>query len=109
MTEQERRAQGERLFLLSEESGETNHILGKIFRHGMDSEYANNRALLMNEIGDLLFCIAFLVSRGDISPEYIYAAMLEKKSKVNQYLHHNFIEFGEIETAFARIKGPEAE
>jgi phosphoribosyl-ATP pyrophosphohydrolase len=112
MTENDRKAQMERFVLLNEESGETVHALSKIFRHGIDEWYgqnANNRALLMNEVGDVLFCIAFLVARGDISPEYIYAAMLEKKSKVNQFLHHNFIEFGEIEAAFAKIKGPEAE
>jgi len=82
----------ELLSILMEELSETNVIIGKILRHGLDNYHPNdpstkNRDLLWNEIVDVMWCLSQIRSIGIIdSLENVdYDEINERKSK---YLHH---------------------
>ena len=92
-------AELERLAILSEECGEVQQIIGKILRHGYEShnptvavaEGSNpiqNRWLLENELGDLLWAIGSMVAQHDINEGRIDAAFKAKGLRAQKYLHH---------------------
>ena len=86
-------AQAERLALLAEEAGETVQAIGKILRHGMDSDNRGqmpntNRVNLAAEIGDFFAAVTLLVDAGDLSRSLIDAAMEAKLERIGPHLHH---------------------
>ena len=85
-------AQSERLYLLLEELGEAQQVIGKILRHGYESTYPGdsetNRQSLERELGDV-FCALGLMSDGkDINMDKTIEHAEEKDGKVEKYLHH---------------------
>ena len=87
-------AQLERLAKLLEEMGEAQQIIGKILCHGYESydptdpEMKRNRAYLEMELGDVVLFIDSLLNAGDISRKNLQTRMVDKKSIMNKYLHH---------------------
>lgn len=88
-------AESERLYLLLEECGEVQQVIGKILRHGYESSHPDggptNRGLLEKELGDVLFAVTLMTENADIADSYIRQAAVEKTFKINKYLHHNII------------------
>lgn len=88
-------AETERLAILIEECAEVQQIACKILRHGYESrnptvaQSPNNRKLLETEVGDLLFAIEWLQQMKDIDATKVRYAAIDKKKKVQKYLHHN--------------------
>lgn len=86
-------AEHERLSLLAEEMGEAIQVIGKILRHGFDSNWEGklpktNRELLEQELGDVHYAKGLLCVSGDISNKAIQARAAEKALTVGQFLHH---------------------
>lgn len=87
-------AEAERLAILTEEAGEVLQEIGKITRHGFDSDWPKgsgntNRKKLEKELGHLLFMIDFMIVNGDISKENIEKSAREKNESIKLWLHHN--------------------
>ena len=88
-------AEDERLALLLEELGESIHIIGKIQRHGYEGSNPNfpssydltNRKRLVEELGDVLVAIDFLLSNCDIDIADINDRCKVKRVKVWNFLH----------------------
>ncbi len=83
----------ERLAVLSEECGEVIKAVGKILRHGYESQNPHgnattNRETLEREIGDVIFAIDMMVKRGDISDSKIGSWAKDKELNIKQWLHH---------------------
>lgn len=85
-------AEAERLALLSEECAEVIQAIGKIQRHGYESQHPDggptNRELLEAELGDVGFAICLLLTAEDLAEENVVAAAGRKAEKVWKYLHH---------------------
>jgi len=88
-------AEAERLAILLEEMGEAQQVVGKILRHGYDSQNprdgANgrpNRFLLEEELGDVLWSIRALMKAKDTSMEVIEHRCAQKDKRIIPYLHH---------------------
>lgn len=81
----------EALAVLTEEMGESLRIVGKIERHGFDSEYRengmSNTELLEYEIGHVLAAIDILVERGLIDRARLVESRGRKLVKVQGWLH----------------------
>lgn len=88
--------QAERLALLGEELGATQHAIGKILRHGFESRNPtlhsshapSNRETLTKEIASILVAIDLLIEAEDISKQAISEYIEIKKIRVEPYLHH---------------------
>ena len=84
-------AEVERLALLSEECGEAVQAIGKILRHGYNSNYGNgdtNREALHREIGDILGVIEMMTEAGDLDGKTLTFYQTDKLRRVQPYLHH---------------------
>ena len=90
-------AQAERLALLLEELGEAQQAIGKILRHGYESEHplksvakrqGDNRSALMKELGDVFAAMDLLVGADDLDNDDIQDAREAKCNNVGKYLHH---------------------
>lgn len=87
-------AELERLAVLFEEMGEAIQVVGKIVRHGYESEnplLANatpNRELLEKELGDVLHAIDRLFDAGDIRRDWVEIRRDRKAETIKQWLHH---------------------
>lgn len=85
----------ERLAVLAEECAEVIQVIGKIERHGYDSVHPNggadNRQLLVKELGDVLGIVRIMVRNGDYDFEKVEAASDYKIEHVQEYLHHKHI------------------
>jgi uncharacterized membrane protein YccC len=86
-------AEAERLAILAEECGEVIQAVGKVLRHGYESNNKGqlpetNRQALEREIGDLLHNLARMEVAGDLSHDRIEARALSKAAHVGPYLHH---------------------
>ena len=80
----------EALALLSEECGEVVQIIGKIIRHGLDSNWngrPTNRELLEQEIGDVLLA-AGIVTVKMLNELSIKHRMDNKPEKLRNFLHY---------------------
>lgn len=80
----------EALALLAEECGEVIQIIGKIFRHGLDSNWLDNptnRELLETEIGDVLLAVGF-VSVLMLKESAILKRIETKPEKMKRFLHY---------------------
>lgn len=87
--------QAERLAMLSEEAGEIVQIIGKILRHGYDSQHPDelntqidNRHNLCKEIGDFTGVMRAMVRSGDISAPKIERFAEQKWQNALQFTHH---------------------
>lgn len=92
-------AEIERLGLLTEELGESNQIVGKILRHGIDSCHPvngiSNKELLEKELGDVVAVMFLMIYNKDLDVDAIEAAMKDKLTKFRDgrgYLHHQTFE-----------------
>jgi NTP pyrophosphatase (non-canonical NTP hydrolase) len=88
-------AEAERLALLAEECGECIQAIGKILRHGYESQHpegihhgATNRQRLVEEMGDVQAAILMLCENGDAKQADIHTACVDKLVRVRRYLHH---------------------
>jgi NTP pyrophosphatase (non-canonical NTP hydrolase) len=85
-------AEAERLALLAEECGEVIQAIGKILRHGYQSNHPNggpaNRDLLEAELGDVSAAIRLMVESDDIIGTAVSSASDRKLARIHQYLHH---------------------
>lgn len=89
-------SEAERLAVLSEEAGEIVQAVGKILRHGYESNPPGgglpNRDYLAREIGDLLGVLDLMVARNDLDETLIARYRREKQGRMAKYLHHNRID-----------------
>ncbi len=87
-------AQLERLALAAEEMGEAIQIIGKILRHGLDSQNPlvengpTNKELLEKELGDVRCAVRLLCVAGDIDDDVVDYHASEKISSLERWLHH---------------------
>ena len=92
-------AQHERLAFLGEELNEAGVAIGKILRHGFESQNPcapvepgksaeTNRSALEREIGDVSAAIDLLTTAGDLSDYRIGAAGRQKLRTVKRWMHH---------------------
>ena len=87
-------AQRELLAILSEESGETIQVVGKILRHGYnaynpllkDELVMMNRSLLHKEAGHIVSALALLVASGDLSLSLMRKSAILKLDNIDQWL-----------------------
>lgn len=85
----------ERLALLAEECGEIQQIVGKILRHGFDSQNPlepnslSNRRHLEIELGDMKLVIKMLIANKDVNEQAIDIAQVNKAKKIRKWLHFN--------------------
>ena len=89
-------AEAERLALLSEELGEAQQAIGKILRHGYESQNPfepgpTNRDRLEKECGDVRHAMIRLCEAGDLSKERIHKCADLKRENVKPYLHHQAV------------------
>lgn len=87
-------AQTERLALLAEECGEVVYVVGKILRHGyesqnpLDPKAITNVRMLEKELGDLRNAIQMMVNAGDLFERDIETAQRKKAETIHEWLHH---------------------
>jgi len=87
-------AQIERLAILSEELGEVQQCIGKIFRHGYDSSNPtldsnrNNRDDLERELGDIQAAMYLLVRAEDVNIVNVHDRSNKKQSERWRWTHH---------------------
>jgi len=85
-------AESERLYILLEEMGEVQQMIGKTLRHGYESTHPDggptNRNRLESEIGDVMCAVVMMNEAGDISEEKLITHAEIKKEKIKPYLHH---------------------
>ena len=80
----------ELLAVLSEECGEVVQVIGKILRHGLDSNWLDNptnRQLLEEEIGDM-YLAASLVVVSMLNQDIVTNRVRTKPKKLQKFLHH---------------------
>ena len=88
----------ERLALLSEELGEVQQIIGKILRHGYDTNNPlvpnskTNRELLEMEIGDVILIVSLMTDEDDINFQTVEERIESKVPKLNKWMYHNHID-----------------
>ena len=87
-------AQLERLALAAEEMGEAIQVIGKIIRHGMDSQNPliengpTNKELLEKELGDVRCATCLLCVAGDIDDDMVDYHAIEKINSLDRWMHH---------------------
>ena len=85
------KAEAERLYLLVEECGEIQQLVGKILRHGYDSRWPRdgktNRDRLNDEIGDFYVVYKMMCDNNDINVTKIWNRRQEKIQSIKQWLH----------------------
>lgn len=86
------KAEKERLYLLIEEMGEVQQLIGKIFRHGYESRWprngSTNREKLEQEIADICVIIEMLLQNEDLDSNGVAIKMDLKELKMKARLHH---------------------
>ena len=83
-------AERERYACLAEEAGEIVQAVGKIQRHGVDSQYPNgetNRQALGREIGELIFLVKRMIENGDVTNEDISRGDAAKLERFRKFTH----------------------
>ena len=85
----------ERLAYLAEELGEAAQAVGKILRHGFDSDYASNVDNLESELSDVLMAVKRMDMHGDVSMSRTLRRFNEKirrkdadPADANRWFHH---------------------
>lgn len=84
----------ELLAILAEECGEVIQAVGKILRHGYDSNWEDgptNRDQLADEIGDVYLVVGMLVNSKAIKFSNICKRIETKPEKLNKFMHHNHL------------------
>lgn len=87
-------AEAERLADLAEECGEVIQAIGKILRHGYESDnhgklWQTNRQQLEREIADVLYTVDMLVVSGDVDRE---RCQRERSGKSAEFYHHQEVQ-----------------
>ena len=88
-------AEDERLTVLAEECAEVIQAICKIQRHGYESynpfgdPTINNRRLLENEMGDVLWAMSKLIASHDVENHLINKAANAAEERKAPYLHHH--------------------
>jgi hypothetical protein len=85
-------AEAERLALLLEELGEAQQVIGKILRHGYESQNPyepgnTNRMLLESELGDVKAAVDLVVHAGDVNENAVEASRQSKLQGVGRWTH----------------------
>ena len=80
----------ERLAIIAEECGEVVQAVGKIIRHGYESDFVGptNREQLEKELGDVLYAINLMAKKKDINLSRVQESSEQKAEKIKPYLHH---------------------
>ena len=79
------------MVMLTEEACEIGQVVQKIHRFGLtchnpeDPNKTNNRKLLSNEVGDMLYVVELLVSQSMLRPEELAEAMRRKCDKLKRF------------------------
>ena len=85
-------AQLERLYVLSEELGEVQQVIGKVLRHGYESTYPGetetNLQSLQRELGDVFCALKLMDDASDIDTDRMIEHAVAKEARVQKYLHH---------------------
>jgi len=85
-------AESERLYLLSEELGESVQAICKILHHGYESTHPDgglsNRLSLAMELGHVEAALELLFESGDLSLPSVENSKKAKLVNVKKYLHH---------------------
>jgi hypothetical protein len=86
-------AELERLAILAEECAEVIQVIGKILRHGYESDNhgklpQTNRQHLEEEIGNVRCIIEKMVTANDLREWRIEVERLHKEATIGKYLHH---------------------
>lgn len=86
-------ATAELLALLAEECGELVQAIGKVLRHGLDSQHpdsgVDNQDTLEREMGDVRAAMILLCEAGIASRPLVHEHACNKLAKVGRYLHHS--------------------
>lgn len=79
--------QREILLIAQEECAEVTQAISKTFRFGLLERYADksNQERLEEEVGDLMCMIELMQDSGIIDPEFVRAASLKKKIKLEKW------------------------
>jgi NTP pyrophosphatase (non-canonical NTP hydrolase) len=83
LTDQQR----EILLIAQEECAEVTQAISKIFRFGLQEKYADktNQERLEEEVGDLVCMIELMKDTGIIDAEFVRAASMKKRGKLQQW------------------------
>lgn len=85
-------AEAERLAMLAEECGEVVHLVGKILRHGYDSQHPDggpiNRTLLTREMTDVLAVAKRMMEVGDVGEHVADCDIHNSWLKKLRFAHH---------------------
>jgi len=86
--------QAERMACLIEEAGEVLQAVGKVQRHGWESQdptqagqLPDNRESMERELGNLVAAVLLMARAGDIDPYAVLAAAKAKLETVQEWLH----------------------
>ena len=79
--------QKEILLITQEECAEVTQAISKSFRFGLMEKYNNvsNQERLEEEVGDLVCMIELMKDSGIIDPEFVRAASIKKRNKLQQW------------------------
>ena len=91
-------AQIERLAILAEELGEAQQMIGKVLRHGYESQnplaelgtnaHDSNRFNLERELADIAHAIEMMIRGEDVSSARMTARVERKRESIKRWLHH---------------------
>lgn len=87
----------ERLAILAEECAEVQHTIMKIIRHGEmeshpDTPSIPNIETLSEEVGDLMFSIAWCTEMEDVDADKVRESFEHRHFTINKYLHYNLFD-----------------
>lgn len=85
-------AELELLAMLAEECGEVIQIVGKIIRHGFESNWKDNptnRLLLEKELADVELIVEMMKEQGTINEVRMTEHIKEKITRINQFMYYN--------------------
>lgn len=89
-------AEAERLAMLLEELGEAQFFIGKILRHGYDTQAPkgllsgrSNREWLAKEFGDIIAVMGWMRHMNDVTSWMVSEAKEDKRNRMHRFLHHN--------------------
>lgn len=87
----------ERLAILSEECSEVIKIINKTLRHGEDSCHPddltkNNKILLSEELGDLMYAIRLCVVNEDVNQDVLEDSYASRPERLKKYIHYNTLD-----------------
>jgi NTP pyrophosphatase (non-canonical NTP hydrolase) len=75
------------LLFAQEECAEVTQAISKVFRFGFDAEYndVTNKAMLEEELGDLVCMIGLMIKEGLVDGDVIETAATDKLNKLKKW------------------------